>query len=634
MSGIGGICYLDEQTVDQMDLEKMLSVMAHRGPDATGMWREKQAGLIHLMLSTTPESAHERFPLLSQSGNLVLTADARIDNRDELLEVFEGLDGQDGPPSDGHLILAAYEKWGERSVESLIGAFSFAIWDRHRQVLFCARDHFGVKPFYYYYKPGGGYFFASEIKALLSLASVPRRLNEIRLADYLLDFTEDKTDTFYKDIYRLPPGSTLTLNRNGLSLRPYWSPDPSRKIRLKSDREYAEAFRDVFVKAVRSHMRSDNPIGISLSGGLDSCSIACVVRKLMKENGGERLHSFSLLYESAPGGDERSYIRSVVEQGGIEAHFIDGDSISPLANLQTIFHYFDEPLDNPHFPLGWVLWDAARKQGVRVLLDGVDGDVTISYYFIYLTELARKGRLLTLAREAVGLSRNFYLEEVSPLSIMWRRGFKPLFPPIMHSMRKSLGRGNQFTRRNYSFISVDFAERMNLAKRTEAVWRARRGVKTSQQHHSSDLIHGVLVQALESTNKLSAAFALEHRHPYFDKRLVEFCLALPREQKICDGWTRIIVRRALADLLPDKIIRHGSKWNPNEFFARRLLSLEKDSIEQVIFNHCLEIEPYIDLPAIRKAYHRHLDHPTTDDAYTIWKAATLALWLRTSGVST
>lgn len=634
MSGIGGIFYLDEQIVDRTDLEKMLSVMAHRGPDATSTWCEKQAGLIHLMLRTTPESAQERFPLLSQSGNLVLTADARIDNRDELLETFDGFDSQYGPPSDGHLILAAYEKWGERSVESLIGAFSFAIWDRHRQVLFCARDHFGVKPFYYCYRPGAGYFFASEIKALVCLASVPRRLNETRLADYLLDFTEDKTDTFYKDIYRLPAGHTLTLNRNGLTPRHYWSPDPSREIRLSSNKEYAEAFRHVFVKAVRSHMRSDNTIGISLSGGLDSCSVACVARKLMKDNGGERLHSFSLLYESAPGGDERSYIRSVVEQGGIEAHFIDGDSIRPLANLQTIFHYFDEPLDNPHFPLGWALWDAARKQGVRVLLDGVDGDVTVSYYFIYLTELARKGRLLTLAREAVGLSRNFYLEEVSPFSIMWRRGFKPLLPSVMRLMRKTLGRTNQLLGGDYSFISAGFAERMNLAKRIEAVWRARQCIKTSQQYHCSDLTHGVMVQALESTNKLSAAFALEHRHPYFDKRLVEFCLALPREQKICDGWTRIIVRRALADLLPNKIIRHGSKWNPNEFFARRLLALEKDSIEQVVFNNCGEIEPYIDLPAVRKAYHRHLSHPTTDDAYTIWKAATLALWLRMSGVST
>ena len=630
MSGIGGICYLDEQTIDRIDLEKMLSVMAHRGPDATGTWRDQHAGLIHLMLSTTPESAHEKFPLLSQSGNLILTADARIDNRDELLEVFDDLNDRDSPPGDGRLILAAYEKWGERSVENLIGAFSFAIWDRQRQVLFCARDHFGVKPFYYYYEPGAGYFFASEIKALLCLASVPRRLNETRLADHLLDLTEDKTDTFYEDIYRLPPGNTLTLTRNGLALRPYWSLDPSRKIRLKSDEEYAEAFRDVFAKAVRSHMRSNKPIGISLSGGLDSCSIAGMARKLMRDNGGERIHSFSLLYKSAPGGDEHSYISSVVEQGGIDAHFIDGDSISPLANLQTIFHYFDEPLDNPHFPLGWMLWDTARKQGVRVLLDGVDGDVTVSYYFIYLTELARKGRLLTLAREAVGLSRNFYLEKISPFSIMWRRGFKPLLPFVM---RLASGRDNQFPGGDYSFISADFAERMKLAKRLEAVRCARRAVKTSQQYHCSDLTHGVLVQALESTNKLSAAFALEHRHPYFDKRLVEFCLALPREQKISDGWTRIIVRRALADLLPDKIIQHGSKWNPNEFFARRLLALEKDSIEQAIFNNCVEIEPYIDLPAIRRAYQRHLNHPTIDDAYTIWKAATLALWLRTSDVS-
>src|SRR4028118_649697 len=164
MSAIAGIYYLDGRPVDCADLGRMVDTLAHRGPDGADVWCEESVGLGHRMLWTTPESLLEKLPLVDQTGNLVITADARIDNRDELIEVLGLTDHPAEKITDSQLILAAYERWGDRCPEYLLGDFAFAIWDRRQQQLFCARDHMGVKPFYYYHSDRL-LVFASEIRS-------------------------------------------------------------------------------------------------------------------------------------------------------------------------------------------------------------------------------------------------------------------------------------------------------------------------------------------------------------------------------------------------------------------------------------------------------------------------------------
>jgi asparagine synthase (glutamine-hydrolysing) len=174
VSGIVAVYHLDRRPVCRKDLEGMSLILAHRGPDGAGLWSEGAVGLGHRMLWTTQESLGERLPMVSKNGRFVLTADARIDNRPEVLAALGLTDRPDGKVSDSALILAAYEIWGVRCPERLLGDFAFVLWDRHQQTLFCARDHFGVKPLYYYYRPGHLFACASEIKALLCLPEVPR----------------------------------------------------------------------------------------------------------------------------------------------------------------------------------------------------------------------------------------------------------------------------------------------------------------------------------------------------------------------------------------------------------------------------------------------------------------------------
>ena len=407
MSGVVGIYNLERKAIDPEAFERMVDSLAHRGPDGTGVWCDESVGLGHRMLWTTPESLLEQLPLKDSTGNLVLTADARIDNRDELIAALSLTDRPVEKITDSDLILAAYEKWGKDSPSKLIGDFAYAIWDNRQQILFCARDHFGVRPFYYSYQADRQFVFASEIKGILSHPEVPHQLNEVRVADYLANLFDDKAITFYEGIFRLLPAHTLTVSQSGIEVQEYWSLDPSRELKLGSDEEYAKAFREIFTEAVRCRLRSAFPIGSTLSGGLDSSSITCVARQILSEEKKLPLHTFSYIYDDLPQCDEREFIESVVNQGDLIPHYMHGEQISPFLDWQKVFDYTDETLLGPNTYLPWNYYKEAGKYGIRILLDGFDGDTTVSHGIAHLTALARQGRWAEFAVNAEGVCRNF-----------------------------------------------------------------------------------------------------------------------------------------------------------------------------------------------------------------------------------
>lgn len=630
MSGIVGIYRLDGRPADRTDAERMEKTLAHRGPDGSGVWTEGPVALGHRMLWTTPESLHEKLPLTNKTGNLVLTADARIDNRDELIATL-GLNGRpQNEIADSELILAAYEEWYEHCPEKLLGDFAFAIWDGRRQELFCARDHFGVKPFYYYHHSGRTFIFASEIKALLCLPEVPRRLNETRVADYLVPMLEDKEITFYQNILRLPPAHTMTISREGLSMHPYWALDPSRELRLGSDEEYAEAFRKIFTDAVRCRLRSAFPIGSMLSGGLDSSSIVCVARKLLAGNGNHRLHTFSATFDDLPQCDERPFITAVLAQGKLAPHYVRVDRLNPLADINRVIWQQDEPFYGPNLFIHRALFNAAQEQEIRVLLDGFDGDTTVSHGIAYLTQLARAWRWSALATEVAGLSRNL---NISPWRILWQRVIKPLAPEPVRKVRRLLCKGNQVSWD--AMINANFARRIGLADRVLALQgNHSKPLRTSREDHYHRLMWGLIPYALEVADRAAVSFSIEPRFPFFDRRVVEFCLALPPEQKLSQGWTRVVMRRAMADILPTKVQWRGGKSDISPVHTNGLLTIERRLEEAVILSDPKIIQEYVDIAAVDAAYRRGVSRSTQEDVLTVWKAVTLILWLRQTCLNT
>jgi asparagine synthase (glutamine-hydrolysing) len=629
VSAIAGIFFLDGRPVDRLVLERMVGSVAHRGPDGEGTWREGPVGFGHRMLWTTPESLHEELPLVRKSGDLALTADVRLDNRDELIAALGIASRPRQEIGDGELILGAYERWGERCPEKLLGDFTFAIWDRRRQELFCARDHMGVKPFYYY-RSGRAFVFASEIKALLCLPEVPRRLNEVRVADYLVGISEDKEITFYQGILRLPPAHSMTLNRDRVLIRPYCSLDPSREVRFRSDEEYAEAYREVFTEAVRCRLRGTSQVGSLLSGGLDSSSIVCIAQELLSKEGDRQLHTFSSIFDDLPQCDERPFIDAVLAQGGFEHRSVQADRLSPLTDLDRVLWHEDEAFWAPNLFIHWALHGAARQQGVRVLLDGLGGDSTVSHGFEYLTELATRGRWIALSTEVRALSRH---RNFSLWGLLLRYNIKPLAPePIRQAWRVLRGRNQQPAWGRNTVIRTEFARYVGMAERYQALEGERsRPARTLREDHWRDLTSGLHPYALEESDRVAAAFFVEPRYPFYDRRLVEFCLALPPEQRLSQGWTRVIVRRALAGILPNKIRWRAGKANWRANFQRGLLS-EREVLEEVVSDDSQVIEEYVDLAALRLAYQRFVSRATQEDALLLWTAVILSRWLDQTGI--
>lgn len=664
MSGIMGIYHLDGEPLDLANLRCMVDTLAHRGPDGSAIWSEGVVGFGHRMLWTTPESLLETLPLVNYRGDLVITADARIDNRDELIAALSFGDCPVEKITDSQLILAAYEKWGESSPDHLLGDFAFAIWDKRKQALFCARDHFGIKPFYYYYRCDRTFIFASEMKAILSLPEVPRRVNEVRIADYLAMMMEDKAITTYQDILRLPPGHSLIVSQEGTKLQSYWSLDSERELRLESDEAYAEAFRDIFTEAVRCRLRSAFTIGSQLSGGLDSSAVTCVAGKLLAQQGDAQLHTVSNIFDDVPECDERPFIEAVLAQGDFIPHYVHADQLSPLSNLDLIFQYEDEAFTGPSHFLPWGLNRAAQQAGIRVFLDGFDGDTTVSHGIAYFAELAHQGQWQTFLLEAEAISQHFdtspqallnyyglmHLEElakqwcwvvfatavhqlhryfgISRRHLFLKHGLKPLVPePIWQIWQGMRGRGQSISSLA-PLVNHSFAERIGLDRRIQALDRSQDPPLTVREEQWCTLTSGLFAFTLERIDLCAASFSLEARHPFMDKRLIEFCLALPPQQKLHQGWSRMVMRRGLANILPESIQWRGGKTDMTPNFLHCLLTLDRQLLEEVMLNKLGCIEGFVNLDFLRAAYQRLTSGGKVrdQDIMTVWRAVIVALW--------
>lgn len=636
MAGIVGLYHFDARPVHEEELRRLTKILFHRGPNASGIWINGEVGLGHCARHGILEFT-QNGPLVGEAGYLILTADARIDNRAELLSLLDWNDRLPREVSDEELILGAYARWGERSPEYLLGDFAFALWDRGQQRLFCARDHLGLKPFYYS-QLKSSFAFASEIKALRALTWVPHCLNNTRIADYLMQMTEDKEATFYTGILRLPPAHVLSVTPGGVRRWCYWELDPHKELNLKSDSDYEEAYRERFVEAVRCRTRSMVSVGSLLSGGLDSSAVTCVARNLLDSNRDQPMDTFSLIFDNVPQSDERPFIDAVLAQGGFNPHYVHGDRIHPFNDIDRMLWHIDEPFFTPNLFHHWYLYQAAHSQGVGVVLDGFLGDSVVSHATRYLTELAATGQWITMLRETYTIAKvlgsrrrhswrllkEYVLTPLvhEPVQRTWDKLKNPDLPPFPST----------------PFINLDFARRVGWMDRAKAFGqdapRTRHSVK---EEHFAELTSGVLPSALEIVNKAATAFGITPRFPFSDRRLMEFCLAVPATQKYRDGWTRVIVRKGLRDFLPEKIYsRYGKKYTGHAFFWT-LLFLAQEELSALVFDKLTIAEEYVNVEALQQTYRKILAHQTDDwqhqavrdSIFGIWHAAMLTRWLET-----
>jgi asparagine synthase (glutamine-hydrolysing) len=552
---------------DRATLDAMAGRISYWGPDGYRVWCDGSAALAALTRRGSPEPLCRR-----ESEGLVVVADARLDNRPELCDLLRvATAGRDSLP-DGQLLLAAFERWGEDSPSFLVGDFAFAIWSPRRRRLFCARDHYGARPLFYH-TSSHAVAFASAIKGLWGVPGIDHELDDGTVADYLANLRAPGDGTFYRDVRRLPPGHSLSVDPDQLVVRPYWQLDRLPTVRLRTDEEYAEAFRDIFARAVRSRHRGAQRTGILLSGGLDSTAVAAVAAGQLAETGGRLagLHAVPAV-ESAvvarPGwvADETAYLAALCARyPNIELHRDAAPDRTPLTGLDASFWWHDRPTraaGNRY----WIesLLDAARARALGVVLTGQFGNVTLSWRGQgTLPGLARRGRWVTLARELRGGSAGSLAE------ILWVLRYQ-VVAPLLRSWIRVDGapwRQDPAPWADTSVIHPGLARRVRLLERFRA-----RGMDPLYRPLGDSRAERRRLLA-EETGEIwaasAAAHGLEILDPTADRRVIEFCLSIPDDQFLRRGESRRLVRTALQGVVPDVILQRTDRGiQAGDAFAR------------------------------------------------------------------
>jgi len=512
VSGIAVLFDREQDGVGRKDVEAMLDRIDHRGPDGRGAWHDGRVSLGHQHLASTPEGAFDDQPVCD--GDLVVTADARLDNRPELLDELSVGDEPAKTP-DSQLLLEAYRKWGDACVEQFAGSFAFAVWDLSRERLFCARDHFGVKPLYYYH--GDDVFaIASEKKAVLALPTVSGEVDETKIGDFLIALYEDKERTFFESLRRLPPAHALVVDTDGANRWQYWDLDPTRTVTLGSDAAYERRFRDLFEQAVRCRLRTSGRFGAALSGGMDSSSITVVARDLMPA--GETLHTFSNVYDGAPSSDEREFIETVIDRDGIESHYVFPEDVGALGDVEWFQSHFDQP---PHNTMHFAVCERTKRAAetdVDVVLGGALGDSAVGYGLGLLPELLWTGRWRHLYGELQAMGD---VADAPAKHLFVRHVLSEVVPePVLRWRRRLNGEPTSLAAENPT-LDRSFVDRIGLKRRYESL-RPQGAMVTprARRRQRRSLLTGRNATNYEALDLIHAAWGVEPRYPFTDCRLV------------------------------------------------------------------------------------------------------------------
>jgi asparagine synthase (glutamine-hydrolysing) len=621
MSGIAGIYYLDGRPVETTDVVRMVDSIAHRGPDGSGVWTDGSIGLGHRMLWTTPESLHEKLPLTNKTGDLTITADARIDNRDELIPTLNFNGRPRETIADSEIILAAYEKWGEKCPEKLLGDFSFAIWDKRKQIVFCARDPIGIKPFYYYFN-GKTFRWSSEPKAIFEDNTIPKEPNLPLICLYLLNRFDEREETLYKNVYRLPPSHFMVLENGKLRKGQYWDIDPNRMIRYKTDAEYAEHFLSLFKEAVKVRLRSHGPVGALLSGGLDSSSIVCTAQSLYKEgiipdNGFE---TFSIVFDKFPC-DERLYINEVTNKWKVKASYYFYERDLSWLDFEEIKKYSDVAY-LPTLLSGGPILREAQKRGIRIMLDGDGGDDYFAIDFDHLTDLMLEVKIKRLISQLWYDAK--YSSHYSLGYLTLNYCIKPLIPQYIKKYLKQIlkpFRGNGIP----SWINESFLKKTGVNERLSPIVSSIKFPTRSLQRIYDMSVHSrgknVLLEILE---RFSTHFGVENRYPFLGKRMVEFLFAVPENQRWHGKWTKAVLREAMVGILPESIRCRRGKADFSPIIDMELKERQTNKTEQLIKTSILST---LGLVHINRFYQLFNDYQRGKGSYKIRQTLEIFIWL-------
>ncbi len=611
MCGIAGI--YSKFKIDKVQVVRMTDAIAHRGPDGAGLWMNDAGnlGLGHRRLSIIDLSDNATQPMHYQD-RYVITFNGEIYNYLELKKELIADGFSFNSSSDTEVLIALYAKYKERCLEKLDGMFAFVIYDKQEKKLFGGRDRFGEKPFYYHLDDNKNFVFASELKALFAYG-ISKTVNREMLANFLLSNyaisnPQSLEQTFYEKIYKLPAASYFTIDDNfNLGIKNYWSIDINATNDKINFNEACEEFRFLFNTSVMNRMRSDVPIGSSLSGGLDSSSIVSTISH-QHINHTINQNTFSARFANFEK-DEGKYIQYILDQTKCHSHFTWPDGEGFERDFNDLLYFQDEPFPSASIYAQYCVMKKAKEQGVIVLLDGQGADEILAGYEYYLQtylnqlSFSNSNQLQTEYNyiSSQHQNYNFVLPTQSQLADprislkdLVKGSLRPIYKLVNPNKYKHLSTVDS----KLSLLTADFLERLGTEWKYKYLYN-HENVKNHlwysvKQHNLEDL--------LRFSDRNAMAHSREVRLPFLNANLVEFIFTLPIEFLIQKGWTKYILRASMESILPSEIAWRKDKigYEPPQ----------KKWLETFNFQNRIEVNKQFLIKEgyINKAYHFSEDH--------------------------
>lgn len=609
MCGIAGIYdYTGESSVTERELMAMIRTMPHRGPDACGIWRGvKGVGLAHVRLAIIDLRPESNQPFMSTDGDIAMTYNGEIFNYLELRKELEGLGHRFRTNSDTEVLLMAYRQWGQEMCQRLNGMWAFAIYDQRQDMLFCSRDRFGIKPFYYA-KVNGRLIFASEVKALLAVFQKPAEIEPSAVSKLMrASIAGHVPEHFCRGVWRLPAAHNMIVKRSRSSLlKRYWD-YPANIDRSISFEAACERFRALLIDAIRLRMRSDVPVGTTLSGGVDSSTIACLLRTFY--NGEHR--AFTAEFQGSPL-DESSAANHLAIRLGLKHHRIASPLPDFLATLTRIIHHMDGPTQ---CPATLPLWNIMQSMHGRIVvaLEGQGADELLGGYHTHVPaaifDAVRAGRWRQVGQ---------YLQWLARQSGPLRGGLeviRALVPSAHRTFRR--WRGDESV---YSGCLTKGPDEQ--ADRPDAPVYAESLANELRRSHE-----GGLSTLLHYGDAISMAHSIESRLPFMDYRLVEFVFSLPGEFKVRDGSGKVILKEAVRGSVPDFILDNPHKIGFFVPIRGWFRDRPEETVYPVLLSDACRQRGLFEPKALERALRRHVSgHVDMSDQIFRW--LTLELWCR------
>jgi asparagine synthase (glutamine-hydrolysing) len=601
MCGIAGIISNDHLLVSEERIKKMTAALAHRGPDGEGHWINSAIALGNRRLSIIDLTEAGNQPM-HYLDRYVIIHNGEIYNYIELKEELQKKGYRFFSKTDTEVIAAAYDNWKEECVDRFDGMFAFAIWDKKEKELFAARDRFGEKPFFYFIDKDQ-FLFASEMKALWA-AGIEKKVNLKLLFNYLtigyVDNPNIPEETFFENILKLPAAGYLKFSMSNFqcSIFNYWDIEIENENKNIDDAEAIVKFGNFLERSVKRRLRSDVPVGTSLSGGLDSSSVIATLHSLtthLPVRNGLPLTAFSAVFPNFEK-DESSYATTIAAKFHLD-HFTTTPTAACLYDeLEKLFYYQEEPFSSASIYAQYKVYQLAKQKGTTVLLDGQGADEILAgyhkYYKWYWQELFRKRKLSSSyelpAAKQLGIAEKF----------TWKNRVAALFPEFATIVLERQYLVNALKHEDLTKVFIQLQSK-------EAYYITPEIFSLNGVLYFNTCMHG-LEELLRYADRNSMAHSREIRLPFLDHEMVEFIFSLPANFKIRNGWTKWLLREAMKNKLPDEIVWRRDKtgfeppqqeWLSNENIQELVINAKQKLVDEKILKPEVLLKPVIAKPA-------------------------------------